>query len=359
MAEYYEPPVAADLQATEKKIVNTSLTALPEPYISGLKLNADISVNGLTLNTIDENDVLWVVSDVDGWWSVPESEVPDLPRGFGDGSYDSVGRWATRLITLTGSFLPQKPSDAAAARNSLIQALTMVKTGGWLIVNEDFYADRTTVTFPSTPTDGQSYRDPSTGIGWAWSAATYTWTPYGRAAYVRLSGAPQITSVNARGRHDFSVLLKAADPLKYEYIDANPDGYNTATATLGSQVVVNNTGNVAVPAIFVLTGGVTADSNNFVSILNDTTVKSINLIANVSPALSVEVDTYNREILSVTPGAASDGSDLVQNARSTAEVLVDWIYLEPGLNTIKYLDVDGTVNASASCEVLWRSGWIG
>ena len=275
MAEYYEAPVAADLQATEKKIVNTSLTALPEPYISGLKLNADISLNGLTLNTIDENDVLWVVSDVDGWWSLPESEVPDLPRGFGDGSYDSVGRWATRLITLTGSFLPQKPSDAAAARNSLIQALTMVKTGGWLIVYED--------------------------------KADYP-TGNGKAAYVRLSGAPQITSVNARGRHDFSVLLKAADPLKYEYIDANPDGYNTATATLGSEVVVNNTGNVAVPAIFVLTGGVTADSNN---------------------------------------------------ARSTAEVLVDWIYLEPGLNTIKYLDVDGTVNASASCEVLWRSGWIG
>tara|TARA_B110000977_G_scaffold173340_1_gene226433 strand:+ start:847 stop:1827 length:981 start_codon:yes stop_codon:yes gene_type:complete len=326
MAEYYEAPVAADLQATEKKIVNTSLTALPEPYISGLKLNADISLNGLTLNTIDENDVLWVVSDVDGWWSLPESEVPDLPRGFGDGSYDSVGRWATRLITLTGSFLPQKPSDAAAARNSLIQALTMVKTGGWLIVYED--------------------------------KADYP-TGNGKAAYVRLSGAPQITSVNARGRHDFSVLLKAADPLKYEYIDANPDGYNTATATLGSEVVVNNTGNVAVPAIFVLTGGVTADSNNYVSILNNTTVKSINLIANVSSALSLEVDTYNREILSVTPGAAADGSDLVQNARSTAEVLVDWIYLEPGLNTIKYLDVDGTVNASASCEVLWRSGWIG
>lgn len=324
MAEYYEPTPAADLQAIEKKKVNTSLTALPEPYLSGLKLNADIEINGLTLNTIDSNDVLWVVSDIDGWWNVPESEVPDLPRGYGDGSYDAVGRWSNRLITLNGSFLPQYPADVPAARNSLIEALSLIKTGGWLIVYED------KATNP---------------------------TANGKAAYVRLSGTPQITSVNARGRHDFSVLLKAVDPIKYEFnaTDDPLDGYSIQEITTSSgigQATITNSGNVAVPVVLELSSGFTPSVSGAV-ITNTENDQAITVVAGTDAANKLEIDTYNREVLDVTyaGGVVTNSA----NGRAKVSVLVDWIYLEPGDNvvTLSGFPTGGT------CTVYWRSGWIG
>lgn len=321
MAEYYDYTIDPVAQGEENKLVNTALTKYPAPYLSGLKLNADVVFNGLTLNTIDENGVVWVVTDIGGWWTLPEPELPDLPRGWGDGSYDAKGRWANRIITLNGSFMPQKPGDAAAARNALIQAANLVKTGGWLVVYEDGTAAN------------------------------------GKAAYVRLSGSPQISSVNARGRHDFSIGLKAVDPIKYEYVDGNPDGYNSATVTVGSQIIVENSGNVPVPVVFALTGGVNATDSNYWSIINNTTAETINIISNVSSSDVLELDTYNREVVKVTPVQNSD--PIVVNARSKASVLVDWIYLQPGDNIIKYETDNALVSSSYSCQVLWRSGWIG
>lgn len=321
MSNYYDYSADPVAQAEENKLVNTALTALPTPYISGLKLNQDIVLNDLVFNTIDENGVVWVISEVEGWWTLPEPELPDLPRGWGDGSYDAKGRWANRIITINGSFLPQRPADAAAARDALIQAANLVKTGGWLVVYENGTSNN------------------------------------GKAAYVRLSGAPQITSVNARGRHDFSIGLKAVDPIKYEYVDGNPDGYQSSTITVGSQVSVENTGNVPVPVIFSLTGGVNASDSNYWSIVNNTTAESINLISTVSSSDAIEIDTYNREIIKVTPVSGDD--DIVVNARSKAAVLVDWIYLQPGTNVIKYETDNTLVSSSYSCQVLWRSGWIG
>lgn len=321
MPDYYDYSADPVAQAEENKLVNTALTALPTPYISGLKLSQDVVLNDLVFNTIDENGVVWVISEIEGWWTLPEPELPDLPRGWGDGSYDAKGRWANRIITINGSFLPQKPSDVLAARDALIQAANLVKTGGWLVVYENGTNNN------------------------------------GKAAYVRLSGAPQITNVNARGRHDFSIGLKAVDPIKYEYVDGNPDGYQSATVTVGSQVSVENTGNVPVPVIFSLTGGVNASDSNYWSIVNNTTAESINLISTVSSSDAIEIDTYNREIIKVTPVSGDD--DIVVNARSKAAVLVDWMYLQPGTNVIKYETDNTLVSSSYSCQILWRSGWIG
>jgi hypothetical protein len=324
MPEYYEP-VSPDpgAQAEENKLVNTALSPLPVPYISGLKLNADIEINGLTLNTIDGNNVIWVVSDIDGWWTLPEPELPDLPRGWGDGSYDAIGRWANRIITLNGSFLPQSPEDAPAARTALINAVNLVKTGGWLKVNEDSYV---------------------------------------RASYVRLSGAPIITSVNARGRHDFSIAFKAVDPIKYEYVDGADDGYNFveipngSISGAGSVPTITNYGNTPVPVVFAITGGLYSDTEDSAFIVNNTTTKTITLVGTTTASQALEVDTKNREILLVTdPGQPSE---TVENGRAKAAVLVDWIYLNPGVNEIEYYD-SGNVSSSSICTVYWRSGWVG
>jgi hypothetical protein len=81
---------------------------------------------------------------------------------------------------------------------------------------------------------------------------------------VRLSGQPDIETVNARGRTEFSISLRAADPIKYEWDDSDPEGYsvveipvrNTGAGKTGTGVVTN-IGNYEVYVILELSGGVT------------------------------------------------------------------------------------------------------
>lgn len=312
MANYYEPPVAVDTQSTENKLVNTALTPLPKPYISGLKLQADVKINELVLNTIDSSGVVWVVTDIEGWWNLPDSEIPDLARGWGDGSYDALGRYGNRIITLSGSFLTQSPDQVPAARQKFLEAVNLVKTGAWLVVNE-------------TPA---------------------------KASYVRLSGTPSISTVKARGRTDFSVGFKAVDPIKYAYIDGNPDGYDYVDIAAGHSATVTNAGNTPVPVVFATSGALHSTISAPATIKNTTTNKIISIIDSTTSLQSLEIDTRNREILLVE-------GDSVTNGRAKGAILVDWMYLEPGANTIEFKDTSTPSGSSASCRVYWRSGWIG
>lgn len=327
MAEYYDKvdatnfPAYIDSQAEENKVVNKGLTALPEPYLSGMKLRADVEINGLKLNTIDENNVVWVVTEIDGWWNLPDPEIPDLPRGWGDGSYDAIGRYANRLITLSGSFLVQKPEDAAVARNTLLEAINLVKTGGWLIVDEG--------------PDGLR-----------------------KGANVRLSGRPIVTNVNPRGRHDFSIGFKAVDPIKYEFVDSDPNGYQYKDITSDSsglaEDTITNSGNTPVPVVIELPFDFTIpDENSLPYINNGTSDQRITIVGGTSADKKLELDTYNREVLEVQ---YSGGSVInVANGRSKVAVLVDWIYLNPGENTLQLVNFP----ANSTVRIFYRSGWIG
>jgi hypothetical protein len=324
MSEYYEPTIAdPQAQATENKLVNKSLSKLPAPYLSGLKLNEDVTINGLIMNKVEyptiangyTSPVVWVVTDIDGWWGLPEPEMPDLTRGWGDGSYDAKGRYASRIVTLNGSILVQDPSDSAKARDRLVSALSLVHTGGWLLVDE-------------APT---------------------------KSSYVRLSGKPNITNTKARGRIDFSVGLKAADPIKYEWAEGSEDGYSyvDVASSASATVTVTNSGNIAVPVVFEIRGGLpNVTSADQATIYNGTTDKTINIVGSVEASQTLEIDTYNREVLLVSSaGAAVSG-------RPKTETLLDWIYLEPGDNEIQFFDTSASPS-SAICRVYWRSGWIG
>jgi len=378
-------------QGVENKEVNTALTPLPAPFITGMKLRADVILGSLVLNTVDANNVIWVCTDIEGWWEQPDPEVPDLPRGLGDGSYDVRGRWQARQITLKGSFLCPDPSYVAAARDTLIRATSLVYTGAWLKTNE-------------SPT---------------------------RACYVRLSGKPNIQTVTARGRTDFSIGLRAADPIKYEWKDSDVDGTGYTIATIPAKstspshsgtAVINNVGNTEVTAIFDVQGpltgpatlqntttqeliliidslragvtktvsnkaltsnvatittstahglvagdlvtiaGVDSTFNGDQSVIDvpTTTTFRFDLIhANVTSAVAtgtvtrdpdhLEIDTYEHSV-------AFNGD--TYGARSSIDTLVDWIKLSPGNNTISLID-EGNVNSTASVSVYYRSGWIG
>ena len=174
--------------AKKNQIVNKALSAVPQ-VINGLRLGADVVLNGLVLNTIDEDDTIWVVTDIDGWWGQADPELPDIPRGTEDGSYDVEGRTKARQLSISGFFIPKDAEQSLSKSiDRLILATSLTRKGGWLHAHED-------------PT---------------------------KAAWVRLSSKPTIKTVNARGRTNFNIDLRAGDPIKYHWNDADPDGFSGA-----------------------------------------------------------------------------------------------------------------------------------
>jgi phage-related protein len=306
-----------DAQAQENRIVNKALSQLPAPIVSGMTLGADISIGSLTLNTIDSNGVVWVCTDIEGWWTTPDPELPDLPRGWGDGSYDSRGRYTARNLTLAGAFLTQDPSQVAAARKTLIEAIDLVYDGADLVVNE---------------------------------------SPV-KISFVRLSGRPQIATVNARGRTEFSVGLKAPDPIKYEYLTTGTnieDGYRTKSIATATATTFNNTGNTKTPVIIELTGPIPSGSTianaiNYSDANKDDVTEAITLVKAVPSGSKLEIDTLNREAILVTGSA-------IENGRSYISTLSSWFYIQPDSKAENKITF---TSATGSCKVFHRSGWIG
>jgi hypothetical protein len=207
--------------AEEAYSVNRGLQNLESSEIEKLELRGDIVLGDFILNTIDEYGVVWVITDISGWWTAPPSDVDVIERGFGDGAYEVTGRYTSRPLTITGVFLTPSPSLVEAARDRLVQASNLIRRGAWL----------------------KTGRSPI------------------RASYVYLSGDVDIDTVNTRGRTEFSISLRAPDPIKYAWNDEAPDGYEFAeipvkNSALGynGQGLVENIGNYEVPCIFEITG---------------------------------------------------------------------------------------------------------
>jgi DNA/RNA endonuclease YhcR with UshA esterase domain len=241
-------------QREENSIVDRALTPLPQPHLTGMKLQGDIALGEFLFNTIDQYGVVWVITEIDGWWQHPEPDMPSIPRGFGDGDYDIKGRYQARIINLQGSFLTPTPDLVEAARDRLIAATNLVYRGAWL----------------------------KTGIE----------SDNKRSSFVRLSGAPNIQTVTARGRTDFSIGLKAADPIKYAWNDSDPDGYervevpatNRTTGATGVETVTN-IGNVDVPLNFEISGPITGPAR----VYNRTTDKLLYIVSNLRGRLTSSI----------------------------------------------------------------------
>lgn len=264
-------------QREENSIVDRGLTPLPQPHLTGMKLQGDIALGEFLFNTIDEYGVVWVITDITGWWQHPEPDMPDIPRGFGDGSYDIKGRYQARILTLSGSFLTPDPSLVEAARDRLISATNLVYRGAWL----------------------------KTGVE----------SDNKRSSFVRLSGSPSIQTTTARGRTDFSIGLKAADPIKYAWNDSDPDGYervevpatNRTTGATGIETITN-IGNVDVPVNFEISGPIIGPAR----IYNRTTDKLLYIVSGlrgrltssiVNKELNFDEDTLEDIVTLTTTGA--------------------------------------------------------
>ena len=241
------------VQAAENAAVNVSLTPLEQPKFTNLKLQRDIILNNFIFNTIDDSGIVWVITDIEGWWNGAPAEVPDISRGWGDGSYDVQGRYASRSLVLRGSFLTPDPALVQSARDRLMDAVNLVYRGAWLLTGSD---------------------------------------PI-RASWVRLVEGPIFTTVNARGRTDFEIPLRAPDPIKYSWNDSQPDGYEYVEFSglnyniPGSGVgVVENIGNYNVPCILEISGPIVGPS----TLYNRTTDQLIIITSSFGGSLSARVE---------------------------------------------------------------------
>lgn len=90
----------------------------------------DIRLGNLVFNSRDENGCVWTVSDIEGWWELPEPQTADEPRPYVlDGSYFIPGRYGPRNIVLRGHIVPQPGSEKTivSARNKLLRECDAVR----------------------------------------------------------------------------------------------------------------------------------------------------------------------------------------------------------------------------------------
>ena len=266
-----------------------------------LCLNQDIRLSDLTLNTIDSDGTLWIVSDIDGWWNLPEPDIQDYPRGLDDGSYESVGRYNARVFTVSGSFIPNGKANLSVARQRLIRAANLCHSGAWFVAHE----------------------------------ADYT-----RGSHVWLSGQPTITTTGLNGRTDFSVTLKAPDPVKYSLNGDAAPGWYTTSRSGGGSLTINNAGNFQVMPMISITG----PTNGSFNITNSTTGEVVNVVKKINSGVTLTIDSYGR---SLTMGTT-------RNQRSYLRWDTDWLTIVPGNNSISV----GSGIGSGSISIDWRHGWI-
>jgi hypothetical protein len=310
-------------QGQENTKVNNTLRQTPVPHITGMELSADIMLNGLLLNTVDENNIVWVCTDLEGWWTLPDSEVPDLTRGLDDGSYDVRGRYTAREMTLKGSALLPNRDLVPTARAKLIDAIALVHRGGWLYVDED-------------PT---------------------------KAAFVRLSGKPDIEVVNPRGRIDFSIGLRAANPVKLEWNWNDVDGYESKFLYDSLLSIATNSGNIDTPVVLTIDAGSAALCDVF-SITNTYNTQNLKIVKQLrGSAYSSDISSSSRtgkvttltsaghkylpgDVVTITGVTVSGRTDLNESAVKITETTA---------NTITY----NTAGAGGTLAALATNGTVG
>lgn len=284
---------SATEQAKETALVNKALTPVPFPNITGPELNADISLGRLVLNTIDEDGTIWICTDIGGWWGQSAPDVPDITRGTQDGSFDVSGRYAARTITLSGVFIPQNKNNLPKALQRLITETDLVRRSTLLRVDED---------------------------------------PI-KVAEVRLIGQPSIETVNARGRTEFSVTLRAADPIKYTWNDNEVHGNtveyinglepNEDGTSASKTVVMDNAGNASVTSKITVTGP--AGSGSTIRALGRNRDESITLVSRLRDSGPVGlVTSYSRTNLVVTATTDADHGLVIDDVISFSANMPDY-----------------------------------
>jgi len=286
-----------------------------------LCLNQDVVLGDLTLNTIDEYGTTWVLLDLDGWWTLPEVDLPDEQRSFHEeGSYSYEGRYLARVVTLRGYFKPATSSaaDLVRARNKLLAVCQATRTETTLVVREELI----------------------------------------KQATVRISARPLIATGRTTGETAFEVTMRASDPRKYStdirvvstglaeltqngrtYNREYPMLYGALSST--GYVTLENAGTATTPLVIEFTGQVT---NPRVTNSETGEYFQINTSLSGAPGTSAIIDTglHTASVNGVVQGTFIQTGSRYFNGS--------------GASTILFFSA-AAYDASALMTVRFRSAW--
>lgn len=304
--------------------------ALTRPALAG-----DIRLGDMLFNTIDETGTVWTITDIDGWWTIPESEIPSSERSREEnGSYDENGRYLSRSLVLSGVFLPSSIDQLEASRSKLITAVDAVRRTVDLRVDE-------------TPP---------------------------RRMTVRLSGKTHIDTVRQSGLTEFTVELHAPDPIKYSLDEmyqpdtglrepisvgagtqsvgrTYPRDYDTDTDNLREYGLLGspnafrlvNEGNYPSPPFFRITGPVTNPRIEHIE-----TGEKLEFVLTLQDGEYLDVNVKEKTVL--LNGAVSRRGSMTFNS--------EWFYLPPGTNSLRYTTLSSPGDLSI-VTVTAYSAWLG
>lgn len=270
---------------------------MPKP---GILTGNDVFLGDVALNAIDDNSVAWIITDLDGWWGLPDVEVPDDPRPFAqDGSYYTTGRYTARTISMKGYILPLDgvSSKAVTSRNAFNRALNLVRARTQLKVREQ-------------------------GLD--------------KVALVQISSRPLVRISQASGLLEFDIALKATDPLKYA--DASKY-YNVG-------LEVSTPGRTYDRVFDFSYGG--APTTNVIEVVNDGSYASYPEFTITGPVLNPTIEHVNtgQELefkTQITIGEPMTVRPLTkqvlvqgENRRNTLTPSSKWFPMYPGTNLIRF-----------------------
>lgn len=309
---------------------------LTRPALAG-----DIRLGDMIFNTIDSLGTVWTVSDIDGWWTLPDAQVPSQVRSREeDGSYDDSGRYLARELMFSGVFLPRTPDLVEASRARLIKQLDAVRNTVSLRVDE-------------TPP---------------------------RRLDVRLAGKSSIQTIRQSGLSEFAIQLRAPDPVKYgltpmRQLDgseavrigpgapsgtrAYPRDYDADTDNLreygppGSpnEITIVNEGTYTSPPIIRVDGPVVnplIELSNWSGKTKEEPTETMGFTIMLQEGQFLEIDVREKTVL-------LNGSS---SRRGTMTFNSDWFYLRPGANTIRYTAFSAA-SGTTSMAITAYSAWLG
>lgn len=287
--------------------------------------DADIRLNDLVFNRIDDAGCRWFVEDIDGWWGLPAGNVPSSPLSiFQDGSDYVSGRWLAREMILTGRLVPVRTLEdqqaVLAARRDLFLSLNTIRSFSVLEVDEP---------------DGS------------------------KRSVVQVVGRPQTSFDQRNNVLKFSVALRAVDPRKYSLAETvvstviytTPGGrsYNRTypwnygvSGSIGT-LSINNLGSINTPGILAVQGPVI---NPRVELLETGEALEFAIELTASDILTIDLST--RTV--VLNGTAS--------RRGTLTADSTWFTFPPGVTTLRYNGLPQDIPATSNLTVTYRSAWL-
>jgi hypothetical protein len=264
----------------------------------------DIWLNDIPFNYVDDNGCVWTISEIDGWWGLPDVEAEEDERPYTeDGSYFTEGRYIGRNIVVSGNITPRHgqsvlDSDVQVhARDLLNTKLNIVRSLGTFRVNES----------PD------------------------------KIAAVQLVGRPLTKIDNLNNTIIFNFQLKAVDPRKYAItakeitipLQNSTNGrtypktftYSYYTVDTSNDFEIVNEGSFNTNGIFTIRGPI---SNPYIVHVDSGKVLGLKIVLGVGDSISLDLDT--RKI--VLNGTASRKNVLTRTSQ--------WFKIEPGINTLRF-----------------------